>query len=124
MNLPDAPLSAVSTPNGGVYVIGMHSLLAVDFATQIAKTVPAGRMPRRMQFTADGTRACVTDLASSRVAVLDTINNSVLTAIQLDGHPEALALSGNGEWLYVADYWAGTLTVISIAAILRDAEAA
>jgi YVTN family beta-propeller protein len=125
VNLPDAPLRAVVTPDGvGVYVIGMQSLVAVDFGTKIAEIIPAGRMPRRMQFSADSKRAFVTDLASSGVAVLDTINNSVVTAVQLDGHPEALALSGNGEWLYVADYWAGRLSAISIASVLRDAEAA
>jgi DNA-binding beta-propeller fold protein YncE len=125
VNLPDAPLRAVVTPDGsGVYVIGMQSLVAVDFGTKVTEIIPTGRMPRRMQFSADGKRACITDLASSRVAVLDTINNSVITAVQLDGHPEALALSGNGELLYVADYWAGTLTAISIASVLRDAEAA
>jgi YVTN family beta-propeller protein len=125
VNLPDAPLRAAVTPDGsGVYVVGMQSLVAVDFGTKVAEIIPAGRMPRRMQFSADGKRACVTDLASSRVAVLDSINNSVITAAQLDGHPEALALSGNGESLYVADYWAGTLTAISIASVLRDAEAA
>jgi YVTN family beta-propeller protein len=125
VNLPDAPLRAVVTPDGaGVYVIGMQSLLAVDFGTKIAEIIPAGRMPRRLQFSADGKRACVTDLASSRVAVLDTVSNSVIAAVQLDGHPEALALSGNGESLYVADYWAGTLTAISIASVMPDAEAA
>jgi DNA-binding beta-propeller fold protein YncE len=91
VNLPDAPLRAVATPDGaGVYVVGMQSLVAVDFATKIAEIIPAGRMPRRMQFSADGTRACITDLASSRVAVLDTVNNSLIAAVQLDGHPEAL----------------------------------
>jgi YVTN family beta-propeller protein len=125
VNIPDAPLRAVAAPDGsGVYVIGMQSLLAVDFGTKIAEIIPGGRMPRRMQFSADGKRACVTDLASSRVALLDTSSNSVITAVKLDGHPEALALSGDGELLYVADYWAGTLTAISIASVLRDAEAA
>jgi sugar lactone lactonase YvrE len=57
-------------------------------------------------------------------AVLDIVANSVITAVQLDGNPEAVALSGDGEWLYVADYWAGTLTAISIASVVRDAEVA
>jgi YVTN family beta-propeller protein len=125
VNLPDAPLRAVTTPDGsGVYVVGMQSLVAVDFGAKVAEIIPAGRMPRRMQFSVDGTRACVTDLASSHIAVLDTVSNSVITAVPLDGHPEALALSGSGEWLYVADYWAGTLSAISIASVLGDAEAA
>src|SRR5271166_1721160 len=125
MRLPDAPLSAAVTPDGtGVYVIGMQSPVAVDFLTKIAEIIPAGEIPRQMQFSDDGKRACVTDLASSAVAVLDTITNSVITAVQLDGHPEAVALSGDGERLYVADYWAGTLSAISIASVVRDAEAA
>jgi YVTN family beta-propeller protein len=125
MRLPDAPLSAAVTPDGtGVYVIGMQSLVAVDFPTKIAEIIPAGKMPRRMKFSSDGKLACVTDLASSAVVVLDTITNSVITTVQLDGHPEAVALSGDGELLYVADYWGGTLTAISIASVVLDAEAA
>jgi YVTN family beta-propeller protein len=125
MRLPDAPLSAAVTPDGtGVYVIGMQSLVAVDFPTKIAEIIPAGEMPRRMKFSSDGKLACVTDLASSALVVLDTITNSVITAVQLDGHPEAVALSGDGELLYVADYWGGALSAISIASVVRDAEAA
>ena len=125
MRLPDTPLSAAVTPDGtGVYVIGMQSLIAVDFLTKIAEIIPAGEMPRRMKFSDDGKLACVTDLTSSAVVVLDTITNSVIAAVQLDGHPEAVALSADGELLYVADYWAGTLTAISIASVVRDAEAA
>jgi YVTN family beta-propeller protein len=125
MRLPDAPLSAALTPDGtGVYVIGMQSLIAVDFLTEIAEIIPVGEMPRRIKFSGDGTLACVTDLASSAVVVLDTITNSVITAVQLDGHPEAVALSGDGELLYVADYWGGALSAMSIASVVRDAEAA
>ena len=47
----------------------------------------------------------------------------MITTVQLEGHPEHVALSGDGELLFVADYWAGTLTAISIPAVLRDAEA-
>ncbi|MBV8181343.1 MAG: hypothetical protein JO045_21585 [Mycobacterium sp.] len=125
MSLPDAPLCAAVTPDStGVYVIGTQSLVAIDFPTKIAEVIPAGKIPRRMQFVGDGKLACVTDLASSTVALLDTITNSVITAVQLEGHPEHVALSGDGELLYVADYWAGTLTAISIPSVLRDAEAA
>jgi len=102
----------------------MQSLIAVDFLIKIAEIIPAGEMPRRMKLSGDGKLACVTDLTSSAVVVLDTITNSVIAAVQLDGHPEAVALSADGELLYVADYWAGTLTAISIASVVRDAEAA
>ena len=125
MRLPDAPLSAAVTPDGtGVYVIGMQSLIGVDFQTKIAEIIAVGEMPRRIRFSDDGNLACVTDLASSALVVLDTITNSAVTAVQLDGYPEAVALSGDGELLYVADYWAGTVTAISIASFVSDAEAA
>lgn len=48
----------------------------------------------------------------------------MITTVALGGHPEAVALSGDGERLYVADYWAGTLSAISIASVGRHAEAA
>ena len=125
IRLPDAPLSAAVTPDGtAVYVIGMQSVIAVDFGSKISEIIPAGKMPRRMKFSADGRLAFVTDLASSTIVVVDTITNSVVTAARLDGYPEASALSGDGELLYVADYWAGTLTAISIPSVVRDAEAA
>ena len=56
--------------------------------------------------------------------MLDTITNSVITAVALDGHPEAMALSGDGARLYVADYWAGTISAVSIASAVCDVEAA
>jgi YVTN family beta-propeller protein len=124
VSLPDAPLSATVTPDSTkVYVIGTQSLVAVDFRTKIAEIIPAGEIPRRMQFIGDGQLPCVTDLASATVVLLDTVTNSVVTAVQLDGHPEDVVLSGDGELLYVADYWSGTLTAISIPSLLRDAEA-
>lgn len=125
VSLPDGPLNSAVTPDGtGVYVIGLQSLVAVDFSTKIAEIIPAGKMPRGMQFVADSKLACVTDVASSTVALLDTITNSVVTTVHLAGHPERVALSGDGELLYVADCGAGSLTAISIPSVLRDAEAA
>ena len=105
-------------------MIGVHSLVAVDFRTKTAEIIPGGGMARRLLFGADGKRAYVVDLASSGVVVLDTTTDSVITTVQVDGHPEAVALSGDGEVLYVADYWAGTVSAISIASVMRDAEAA
>ena len=40
-----------------------------------------------------------------------------------EDHPGHVALSGDGEVLYVADYWAGTITAISMPSALREAEA-
>jgi YVTN family beta-propeller protein len=125
MSLPDAPLYAAVTPDGtGIYVICMQSLVAVDLVTKIAEIIPAGKMPRQLQFSDDGKRAYVTDRASSAVAVVNTSTNSLITAVELGGQPEAMALSRDGERLYVADYWAGTLSAISIASVLRNVDAA
>ena len=125
MFLPDAPLYAAVTPDGsGVYVICMQSLVAVNFVTQVVEIIPVGKMPRQLLFSEDGKRAYVTDLASSTVAVVSTSTNSLITAVELGGLQEAMALSRDGERLYVADSWAGTLSAISIASVLRDANAA
>jgi DNA-binding beta-propeller fold protein YncE len=40
-----------------------------------------------------------------------------------EDHPEHVALSGDGEVLYVADDWTGTITAISIPSALRDTQA-
>ena len=125
VSLPDAPLCAVVSPDGTrIYVIGVRSLVAADFVNKTAEIIAGVGMPRRLLFSADGKRAYVADLASSGVVMLDTTTNSVITTVGFDGHPEAMALSGDGELLYVADYWAGTVSAISIASVMRDAEAA
>jgi DNA-binding beta-propeller fold protein YncE len=53
------------------------------------------------------------------VLVLDTVNKTIITTVDLGRNPEALALSANEEFLYVADYLTPTLTVLSLASSKR-----
>ncbi|MCW2653110.1 MAG: hypothetical protein JWR32_4086 [Mycobacterium sp.] len=121
----DAPLSAAVRPDGTqLYVTCLDALVVVDTVTNLAESVRAGDLPRRLQFSGDGKRAYITDFGHHAVSVIDTISNAVLDTIDVGGDPEAVALSADGERLYVADYWAGTVTVISVASLPRDAEEA
>jgi hypothetical protein len=38
----------------------------------------------------------------------------VTETIDVGGHPEALALSADGDRLYLGDYWSGTGTMFSV----------
>jgi DNA-binding beta-propeller fold protein YncE len=48
--------------------------------------------------------------------ILDTADHSVLTSVDVGGHPEALTVTPGGDRVYLTDYWAGTLTAIAISA--------
>jgi YVTN family beta-propeller protein len=123
VRLPDAPLAAALTPDGTqLYVTGLQSLAVVDIATGVTETIAAGELPRRLLFSEDGKRAYLSDFGRRAVVLLDTITRSVITTVGVAGNPEALALTGDGQRLYAADYWGGTLTTISLAEVMRDAE--
>jgi len=57
----------------------------------------------------------------ARPLAVDTADNVVAGSVQFDGHPEAMVLSLDGELLYVTDYRAGVMTVISTAVLKRAA---
>jgi len=48
------------------------------------------------------------------------VNKTIMTTVDLGRNPEALALSADEEFLYVADYLDPTLTVISLASSERS----
>ena len=51
---------------------------------------------------------------------MDPVNKTIITMVDLGRDPETLALSADEEFLYVADYLAPTLTVISLASFERS----
>jgi DNA-binding beta-propeller fold protein YncE len=56
----------------------------------------------------------MTDFGNRTVWVLNTADHSVIVDIDVGGHPDAIAVSPDGEWIYITDYWAGTLTAVEI----------
>jgi DNA-binding beta-propeller fold protein YncE len=73
-----------------------------------------------LDFGEDRKRAHIADFGRHAVAVLDTITDTAMTTVEVGGNPEVIALSNDGQRLYVADYWAGPHTAISIESVTRD----
>ena len=51
--------------------------------------------------------------------MIDTITNSITATLDVLSHPEAVAVSADGERVYVGDYWSRAVAVISVP-MLRD----
>jgi hypothetical protein len=113
----------VSADGTRIYVTGYDgSMSIIRTADNTVKTASVGALPRATDFSADGKHAYTVDFAQQSIRAIDTADNSVAGSVQLWGHPEALAVSANGEFIYVTDYLKGTLTVISAALVRPRAE--
>ncbi len=109
-------LGRTGTPSAGkLYVAneGDNAVSVVDVATnQISKTIPVSMGPSGVTVSPDGTRVYV-PTAVSKIAVIDTATNAVVTNITtLGNQPVAVAFSPNGSRAYAADYNTDTLDVI------------
>jgi len=82
--------------------------------------MPIGDLPRQLHVSSDGKRAYTTDFGHHSVRVWDPIKKTIMTTVDLGRNPEALALTADEEFLYVADYLDPTLTVISLASSERS----
>jgi YVTN family beta-propeller protein len=120
IGLDDAPLDVAVGPDGDqLFVTNLHSLALIDTATNVAESVPIGDLPRHLHISGDGKKAYVTDVGRHCVWVLDPVDKSIITTLDLGSDPEALTLSADEELIYVADYLTPTLTVISLASSER-----
>ena len=114
IGLDDAPIGVTVSPDSTfAYVIGLHSVAFVDTTTRAVDTLPIGDLPRHIQVSGDGKHAYVVDFGHQEVWVLDTVDNSVVATAGVTSQSGAVALSADDELLYVADYWDGTVAVIS-----------
>ena len=120
VGLRDAPLGMVFTPDSThVYVSNEHSLTVIDTTTTDAYDLVAGDLPRGLQFSPDGKHAYSTNFGDGTISVIDTITNSITATLDVLSHPEAVAVSADGERVYVGDYWSRAVAVISVP-MLRD----
>lgn len=118
--LVDAPLGVKFTPDGAqAYVCGLQSLTVIDTGTHHAHGIVTGDLPRGVQISPDGKRAYITNFGDHTVSIVDTATQSLTNSVAVSGHPEALAVSPDGEVLCVADYWFGAVTVIAVPSV-RD----
>lgn len=98
----------------------LHSVALIDTATNVAESMPIGDLPRQLHVSSDGKQAYITDFGHHCVRVWDPVNKTIMTTVDLGRNPEALALSADEEFLYVADHLDPTLTVISLASSERS----
>ena len=120
VGLRDAPLGMVFTPDSThVYVSNEHSLTVIDTTTTDAHDLVAGDLPRGLQLSPDGKQAYCTNFGDGTISVIDTITNSITATLDVLSHPEAVAVSADGERVYVGDYWSRAVAVISVP-MLRD----
>jgi YVTN family beta-propeller protein len=120
VTLPHAPLSVEFTPDGAhAYVTTVGSLAVIDTATHEVEDIATGDLPRGVRLSPDGKRAYVTNFGDHTLSVVDTITNSVSATVDVAEHPEAVAISADGDRVYLGHYWPGIVTVISIPTV-RD----
>jgi DNA-binding beta-propeller fold protein YncE len=119
----DAPIDiAVSPDDAFACVTNLQSLTVFNAAANIVKSTAIGALPRETRLNADGKRAYVLDFVARTILVVDTADNIVVGRANVDGHPEAMALAPDGEFLYLTDYRNGVVTVISTALLKRTAQ--
>jgi YVTN family beta-propeller protein len=120
VGLRDAPLGMVFTPDSThVYVSNEHSLTVIDTTSTEACDLVAGDLPRGLQLSPDGKHAYSSNFGDGTISVIDTITNSITARFDVLSHPEAVAVSADGERVYVGDYWSRAIAVISVP-MLRD----
>ena len=107
IGLDNAPIDVAVSPDGDqLYVTNLHSLALIDTATNVAESVPIGDLPRHLHISGDGKQSYVTDFDRHSVWVLDPVNKTIINTVDLDRNSEAVALSADEEFVYVADYLA------------------
>lgn len=111
-----------STPDGRylyVTVQSMGQVRVIDTALgQISASIAVGNWPRGIAMSADGARAYVVNSFDHSVSVIDTASNAVLTTVMLqmtsNAYPWSIAISPDGERLYVSGVQRGELGVIEL----------
>jgi YVTN family beta-propeller protein len=78
-------------------VRNVRSLTLIDTTTNDANDIDAGDLPRGMQLSPDGKHAYVTNFGDSTLSVVDTITSSVVTTVDVPGHPDAVVVSPDGQ---------------------------
>jgi len=122
-NVPDSgkPDGARVSPGNILYVTELNTnrLGKYDFATQrlLSTSVPTGLVPTDLVFTADGSKAYVTNQGSGTIGVIDVASNTQISTIPCACTPLRVALSPDGETLYATS---GIVAAISTSTLAVD----
>jgi YVTN family beta-propeller protein len=119
----DAPIDIVVSPDDAIAcVTNLQSLTVFNAAANIVKSAAIGALPRETRLSTDGKRAYVLDFVRRTILAFDTADNVVVGSADVDGHPQAMALGPDGEFLYLTDYRNGAITVVSTALLKPTAQ--
>jgi uncharacterized repeat protein (TIGR01451 family) len=120
------PLGVALTPDGAfAYVTNSnsHNVSVIDTSTntEVLPRIPVGFFPFGVAFTPDGAFAYVVNIATvsngnvtpSNVSVIDTSTNTeVLPRIPVGTSPFNVAITPDGAFAYVVNFWSHDVSVI------------
>lgn len=104
VRLDGCPTYVAISAHGTAYVTRSHaaSVERLDLASRrFVATIPVGRVPTRLAFDREGTRAYVANQFDDDVSVIDVARDHELTRIPVAGNPFAVAPSAHDQLLYV-----------------------
>jgi YVTN family beta-propeller protein len=108
------PRTLSITPNSQIAIVTNHgeaTLSVVDLRKfNETSRYSVGAMPYGV--VTDGVHIFVTEFALGSVSVIDLATGELLTTIAVSPFPTGLALSGNGQSLYVTHLFSGKITFI------------
>jgi DNA-binding beta-propeller fold protein YncE len=81
---------------------------------QLKDTITGHKVPIRITFTPDGTRALISDVEAAQVAIYDVATRKELKRLPVQGTPIGTVISGDGKRAYVASMMAGKIAVIDL----------
>jgi YVTN family beta-propeller protein len=128
------PYAIAVAPNGNAYVSSVRDREIVVLSTmvplRVISRIRIDGNPNRLTLNADGTRLYVTSDNSDRLHVVDTKSDKVVTSISLrapigwgpnarlpGAAPNALALSPDGNWLYITEGGVNAVGVIRLSPV-------
>ena len=123
------PSGVAASPDGRMLYVTNHlsdSVSVIDaIAWEVIDTIqqvdPASRLsildePCGVAFSPNKPRAFVTLSQPNRVAILDTLDHSIIDIVDLPGEdPRALRVSPDGRYLFVAAFASGNRTEVEVA---------
>ncbi len=124
-----APIGVAVAPGGRYVYITQHNADTVAVVSTNTNTVlaqiSAGNKPLGVAVSPDGTRLYVTNFLTATASgagslwvngtltVVDTATRVVLTTVTVGANPSGVAVSPDGNRVYIANSGAGTLSVVS-----------
>lgn len=121
-----APIRLAVTPDGKkLYVVntGSDNVTVVDTATRrVTKTITVGDEPAEILISPDGSQVYVPNAEARTVSVISTSTDSVIATLNAGSNCRHIiwVTNSQGNWVYVANQGASSLTVIDPVRVAVD----